>query len=198
MTFRRRICHIDERIGQSIAAYSQSWHSKPEAYHFATGSVKDRLAVCRPVCKSLSALSWKEHRQSWGLASRQTISFRVWCLTIRSARCLSADHGVACLGINLGTTTTLRDTQADAQLNANFYADSFVIQPQSTVRDRYSDKSHVVCGATAARYLAICVDSTKDASIRERSAWNPGLFQKDCLLGIGTVGLEEGGVKWGI
>ena len=45
--------------------YSRPWHPKPEAYHFATGSMKARLAVCRPVCISLSALLWMEHRQCY-------------------------------------------------------------------------------------------------------------------------------------
>jgi len=58
-----------------------------------------------------------------------------------SAWCLSTDHGVTCLGINLGITTALVwDTQADTQPHGYRYADSFVIEPQSTVRDTVAKK----------------------------------------------------------
>jgi len=95
-----------------------------------------------------------------------------------SARCLPADHGVACLGINLGTTTALVwDTRADGQVTPNLMhtatrtASSSSRSPQFAIA---SDKSQSpLCDATTARYLAICASSTKDASIRVSESDQP-------------------------
>jgi len=76
--------------------------SQTRGLPFCHGINESGLAICRFVCISLSALLWMEHRQSWGL-TRQYRSEHDACGN--SAWCFSADHGVACLCINLGTTT---------------------------------------------------------------------------------------------
>jgi len=45
-----------------------------------------------------------------------------------------------------------------------------------------------LCAAKDAKNLAFCDGYTKEFSTNARSAWNPGLSQKDCLPGNGSGG----------
>jgi len=95
------------------------------------------------------------------------------------------------LGIHVRPTlASVGDAQSESKSHrmpaVTRTASSSNLSPQLAIGKANSQSP--LCGATEAKYLALCDGSTTDASMSERSAWRPGWSQKDCLPGSGSGG----------
>jgi len=116
------------------------------------------------------------------------MSFKTWCLAIRPDAFLHtvawrpwastcSPHGQLC------GTHRLKPRRMPT---ATHTASSSSRRPQLAI-GRASSQSPL-CGAKDAKNLAFYDGSTKEFSMSARSAWSPGLSQKDCLPGKGSGG----------